>query len=202
MVRQPLHATMSAAERQSNPLSTSLYSLPEETAVIPDPLHPAIVHFPMALAVLVPGLAVLGTWVIARGLLPVRTWAVVLLLQVVLVGSAWLALETGEEQEERVERVVAERYIETHEEAAERFLWLAAIALIPIGAGLTESRRGLAMRIAGSVAAVAVLGAGVYVGHSGGELVYVHGAASAYANGAPGADTAQPTGSHAEHDDD
>ena len=103
--------------------------------MLPDPLHPAVVHFPIALAALIPLLALLSLLAIARSWLPVRTWAAIVLLQALLVGSAWLALETGEEQEERVERIVAERHIEDHEEAAEYLLPLAAR-----GAGTGGSR--------------------------------------------------------------
>ena len=98
--------------------------------MLPDPLHPAVVHLPIALALLVPLAALVGLLVIARGLTPGRAWAPVLLLQALLVGSAWLALETGENEEERVERVVAERHIEAHEEAAERFLLMAGLGLV------------------------------------------------------------------------
>ena len=154
--------------------------------MLPDPLHPAIVHLPIALAILIPGLALLGMILISKGFLPVRTWGLVVLLQVLLLGSAWLALETGEDQEERVERVVAERHIEDHEEAAERFLLLAGLGLLAMGTGLLSGRVGTTGRVVGVLAAVVVLAAGVSVGHSGGDLVYKHGAASAYING-PGA---------------
>ena len=147
---------------------------------VPDPLHPALVHLPIALAVLVPGFALLGILSIRRGLLPARTWAVVLLLQALLVLSGWLALETGEDQEERVERVVAERHIEAHEEAAERFQWIALATLAACVAGLLPARRGEVARLAALALAALGLVAGVSVGHSGGALVYEHGAAAAY----------------------
>ncbi len=148
--------------------------------MLPDPLHPAVVHLPIALAILVAGFAVPGLVLIHRGLLPSRSWAGVVLLQAILVGSGWVALETGEDEEERVERVVAERHIETHEEAAERFLLVAGIGLLACGAGLLPERIGAWGRVAGTLAAFGVLAAGVAVGHSGGELVYKYGAASAY----------------------
>ena len=148
--------------------------------MFPDPLHPAVVHLPIALAVIIPAFAILGTWLIYQGFLPARSWALIVLLQALLVGSSWVALETGEEEEERVESVVAEDPIEAHEEAAERFLLLAGIGLLASGAGLLSGRRGATGRIVGTVATVAVLAAGVSVGHSGGELVYKHGAANAY----------------------
>jgi uncharacterized membrane protein len=154
--------------------------------MIPDPLHPAIVHLPIALAVLIPGLAILGIFLVHKGFFPPRSWALIVLLQAVLVGSGWLALETGEEQEERVEQVVAERHIKTHEKAAERFLLLAGIGLLASAAGLLPRRIGTAGRVVGALATLGVLAAGVSVGHSGGELVYKHGAASAYVD-SPGA---------------
>ena len=148
--------------------------------MLPDPLHPAVVHLPIALAVLIPGLAVLAMILIRRQTLPPRSWALIVLLQALLVGSGWVALRTGEQQEERVERVVAERHIESHEEAAERFLIVAGVGLLATAGGLLRGRAGAVGRAAGTIAAFAVLAAGVDVGHSGGELVYKHGAASAY----------------------
>ncbi len=148
--------------------------------MLPDPLHPAVVHLPIALAILVPILGIVGIPLIQTRFLPPRTWGVIVLLQVLLLASGWLALETGEEQEERVERVVAERHIEAHEEAAERFLLLGGLGLLALSAGLLPGRNGAAGRVLGTLAALGVLAAGTSVGHSGGELVYVHGAASAY----------------------
>ncbi len=147
---------------------------------IPNPLHPAIVHFPIALAVLVPALALAVFVAIRAGRVPARTWLAVVVLQAALVGFAWFAMETGEEQEEKVEKVVAERHIEAHEEAAERFLYIAIAATLVSAAGLLQGGRGQAARAATLVAGLAVLAASVAVGHSGGELVYKHGAASAY----------------------
>lgn len=154
--------------------------------MMPDPLHPAVVHLPLALAVLLPGLAMLGTFLIHRGFLPTRAWALLVLLQALLVGSAWSALETGEDQEDRVEGFVAERLIEAHEEEAERFLLLAGIGLLAMTVGLLPRDAGRVGRVVGSACAFGVLAAGLAAGHSGGELVYRHGAANAYVD-APGA---------------
>ena len=94
--------------------------------MLPDPLHPAVIHPPIALAVLIPLLAAGALFAIQRGFLPARSWSAVASLQVLLAGSAWVAVETGEDQEERVEEVVAEHHIEEHEEAAEWFAIAAA----------------------------------------------------------------------------
>jgi uncharacterized membrane protein len=148
--------------------------------MLPNPLHPAVVHLPIALAVLMPAIALVALLAIRRGAAATRTWAGVVLLQGLLLGSGWLAVETGEREEEQVERFVPEARIEEHEEAGERFRNVAAGALVVSALGLLAGRAGGAARIATVAAGVAVLLAGVSVGHSGGELVYRHGAAEAY----------------------
>jgi len=153
---------------------------PEGPRMLPDPLHPAVVHLPIALAILIPVLAILGLVLIYMEFLPARSWILIALLQAILVGSGWLALETGEEQAERVERVVPERRIEEHADAAERFLIIAGIGLLASLAGILPRRIGAIGRAAGTLAALGALAAGGYVGHLGGDLVYKHGAASAY----------------------
>ncbi len=170
--------------------------------MLPDPLHPAVVHFPIALAALVPLLAVLAIVAIGRRFLPPRSWWLIVVLQALLVGSAWFATETGEDQEERVERVVAEGLIEEHEQAAERFLWVAAIGLALIALGLLPAGRGSAGRWLGTAASIAALAAAIPVGDLGGKLVYKHGAASAYVERASlrGADPGHDNGD--EHGDD
>jgi uncharacterized membrane protein len=149
--------------------------------LLPDPLHPAVVHLPIAFAILVPVVAAFALLAARTGLVPTRGWAFVVLLQALLVGSAWLALETGEEDEERAEKVVAERHIEAHEERAERLMFGAAAALLVLGAGLAPGRAGAVARPLGLVLALGVAALAADVGHSGGALVYEHGAAAAYA---------------------
>jgi len=148
--------------------------------MLPDPLHPALVHMPLALAVLMPLLALAAALAIRRRRIPARTWLAIVVLQGVLVGSGWLAAASGEQQEERVERVVAESAIESHEEQAEGFLLLGAVTLLAAGAGLLPAAAGGVARGVAVAATFAVLLGAVRVGHSGGELVYTHGAANAY----------------------
>jgi hypothetical protein len=45
-------------------------------------------------------------------------------LQTLLLGAGLFAMSTGEREEERVERVVPEAALSTHEAAAEQFIWL------------------------------------------------------------------------------
>lgn len=174
------------------------------------PLHPAIVHLPMGLAIVLPLLGAFLTFALWRDRLPRWAWSVVVGLQALLLAGAGMALRSGEADEDRVERVVSERFIEAHEHAAQTFTLAAAfvlaltIAVLVLRSG--PARRGL------SVAAVAgmlgVAGLGVRVGHAGGELVYVHGAGQAYAppGGAAGPGDAPPPaeapGPNGDGDDD
>jgi hypothetical protein len=134
----------------------------------------------MALAALMPLLALLGVIAIRGGLLPARVWLVVVLLQALLLGSGWVALETGEREEERVEKAVAESRIGVHEEQAERFMVAAAVGFLVAAAGLIGGSAGALVRGASVVVSAGVLAAAIAVGHSGGELVYRYGAANAY----------------------
>jgi len=168
--------------------------------MLPDPLHPAVVHFPLALAVLLPLSAVVALWAIRRGARPLSAWAVPFALAVLLTGSAWLALETGEREEEAVEAVVAESALEEHEEAAERFLLFAGALTLVAGMGLAGGTLGSAARILATAGTVGVLVAGISVGARGGELVYVHGAASAYTD-APGDVGPPPVGERRDEPD-
>ena len=148
------------------------------------PLHPAIVHMPLALAMLMPVMAIGFAWVLWVGRLGTRPWLAVVALQALLVGSALLAIKTGGAEEDRVESIVQESALHQHEEFAEQFAWAggATLALAVLVLFFRRPRVSRALTAAVVVATVAVAGLGLRVGHAGGQLVYVHGAAAAYAS--------------------
>ena len=166
--------------------------------MIPEPLHPAVVHFPLVLAFLLPIFAAGALWAIGRGTRPRRAWAIPLGLALALTVSAWAALVTGEAEEERVESVVGEAALHAHEEAAERFLVLSGLVLVVAGAGLLRGTPGTAARGLATAGSLVVLVAAAWVGKAGGELVYRHGAAQPYVAASP---TAVPVRG-GERDDD
>ena len=164
------------------------------------PLHPLVVHFPIVLAILLPISIALALWAIRKGTTPRRAWALPVALAAALTASAFVATRTGESQEDRVERVVPDGAIHGHEEAGERFLVLSAVLLVIATVGLAPRTIGRAARLVSAAGAVGLVLAAVQVGHSGGTLVYRHGAASAYATG--GGSTAASAGEAREDDDD
>ena len=165
------------------------------------PLHPALVHLPVAFALLLPLLALVTAVAIARGWLPARSWALVVLLHVLLAGSAWRAEQAGHHDEERVEKIVPRDAIETHEERAERFVLFCGAALLVTAAGLLAGGPGGVARGAAVVLAAGLTVAAIRTGESGGALVYQHGAASAWQpkNGASAPPTDAAAGEHSAH---
>ena len=166
------------------------------------PIHPKLVHLPIALAVLLPLLTsglLLAWW---RNWLPRRTWLLVPIAQALLVISGFAAMKAGEGDEGRVEHLVPEGVIETHEEAAERFVWTAAalllVTILPLL--LRRTNVALVLGLVATLGSLGVLGLGYRVGESGGGLVYRYGAAAAYANGAGGAGSPLPARGHDDDD--
>lgn len=170
--------------------------------------HPKVVHLPIALAVLMPLVCagLLFAWM--SDLLPRRAWIIALVLQVVLVGSSFVAMRSGETEEETVEAVVAEAQIEAHEEAAEVFTWTAATALLFFaGALLFGDPLGRKLAMMATASSLLVLALGYRAGQGGGALVYQHGAAAAYTSaagtaGGEGGGTATPAAVEEDDDDD
>ncbi len=152
--------------------------------MLPDPLHPMIVHFPIVLSVLLPIVAFGALYAIKGGARPMRAWGVAIAMSAALTASAWVAVETGEDQEERVEAVVGEAPLDAHASAGEALMVTSVAVLMVLALGLMPGDRGRLARYVGA-AGTLVMGVMAYrVGHSGGELVYTHNAAAAYA--APG----------------
>lgn len=149
--------------------------------MLPDPLHPALVHFPVVLAVLVP-LAALAAVLLARHPTATRpAWLVVILLAGGLAGTSWLAIETGEREEDRVEEILtSEAALSRHEARADQFLAMGMGVFGLSLVGLASGRIGRVGRTVAALASLVLVPGGLRVGHSGGELVYVHGAAQAY----------------------
>ena len=156
-------------------------------------LHPAIVHVPLGLAVVLP-LVVLVLVNHTRWGWPRSAFGIAVALQAVLFVGALLALRTGESAEERVEQRVPDVAIETHEHWATAFTWTAGsvLGLLLAGWWLPAGRTRFAVRAAAVAGSFAVLGLGVVAGYKGGELVYTHGA---------GGVAAQPAGGEQERND-
>jgi len=158
---------------------------------LPEPFHPALVHFPIALLVFGAGLTLLAAVV------PRRTLAVVATLTL-LVGTLGTraAKETGEDAEHDYKqsgKIPQEirRLIHEHEEAGEAAMvggWVATgLAAVMTAAvwhartagprGVTPGwrRAGIAVRALALAAAIVAAALVLRAGHLGGKLVYERG---------------------------
>lgn len=149
--------------------------------MLPNPLHPAVVHFPIVLALLSPLVAIGVLWAIRRGGGTRRNWTFLAALLAALALSAWVSLETGEEQEERVEDAVAAQPLHAHAGAAETFLVLSGGVLAIALVGFAGGRIGRIARAAATAGTLVLAIAVVRVGHTGGQLAYRYGAAGLFA---------------------
>lgn len=141
------------------------------------PLHPALVHLPLGLALVMPLLTV--------ALLAGRRWfgppvvGLVAVLQLVLVAGAVVAKETGEDAEGPAKEQGAPRaVIHEHEERAELFTVLAGLGFLALAGSTAAGTRRAAVPLLGaaSVLSLATAVQGARTGHEGGELVYEYGA--------------------------
>lgn len=143
------------------------------------PLHPIVVHFPIVLGFLLPFLAILLWWAIKKLQWTPKVWALVSAVALVYCLFATTAVLLGEEDEEKVEKVVSEKIIEEHEEAGELIPWFAGTLFLVSLGGFTvkySKQAKMAMIVLSLVGIVPLANAG----HTGGELVYKHGASVAH----------------------
>lgn len=145
------------------------------------PLHPMIVHFPMALTFIMPILIIVFAYMIKINKMTPKGWLVIVGLQLAVVVSGYVSLETGETEEHTVEKVLSKDLIHDHEEAAEIFVGSTVLALV-LSIGVFFIRKEFQLPIKLGIAVVGLVSCylAYKTGSLGGELVYKHGAASAY----------------------
>lgn len=147
------------------------------------PLHPLIVHFPIALTFILPFLILVFAYMIKTQKMSHVAWLVIIGLQVATTATGYIALETGENEEHAVEKVLDKKLIQAHEESAETFVGFTVLALVlSVGSYFLRSELQFFAQL---VICVVTLVSGYLAyntGNQGGELVYRHGAAQAYAH--------------------
>lgn len=168
------------------------------------PLHPKIVHIPLALAIILPllNLSLLLSW--WKRWLPRRVWIISACLHALMTFTAFVAMQTGETDEHTAERVVSEHKIHEHEEAAELFLWVSVIALLLalVAAIADQEKLGLKYALATTVLAFLCAFLAVEAGYHGGELVYKYGAGRAFSPDKYGGVSDLPVADDPHHDSD
>jgi len=147
------------------------------------PLHPAVVHIPIAFALLIPFLgAVFLMWTREEDALAQRILRVPAVLQAITVVAAFGAQRTGDEDHHKVEEFVDRALIHEHEEAGELFFIACIVTLLPWFASAIAKRADVARKsaITGILFGLVAAWLAVRAGDLGGALVYHHGAAEAW----------------------
>ena len=174
--------------------------------MLPDPLHPEVVHFPIALLLLGAPLAVVAVFV--------RRWNLPVLAAVVLAlggGGALVATWTGGQAAELAGELNGggEQVLDQHEDWGGRARNAGIVAAVLAVASASLFRKPVAARAAGAAAALAAVAAAFSVaqaGHYGGQVVYKHGVgvntAAAGESTAEGGKKASKEGKQKHGDDD
>lgn len=146
------------------------------------PLHPIIVHFPIALTFILPFMILAFAYMIKVNKMSNQAWFIVISLQLATTITGYVALDSGETEEHQVEKVVDKKIIHAHEESAEIFVGSTVLALV-LSVAAFFLRKELQFMVQLGIALVSLVSCylAYNTGHSGGALVYEHGAASAYA---------------------
>ena len=145
------------------------------------PFHPIIVHFPLALTFILPALVLIFAFMIKRNKMSHQAWMIIIGLQILTTATGYIALDSGEEAEETVEKVVDKKIIHEHEERAEIFVGATVLALVlSVAAYFLKTQIQIFVQLAVCLVSLTACFLAYRTGESGGELVYKHGAASAY----------------------
>ena len=142
---------------------------------LPEPLHPAVIHFPIALSLVALLLDLVSRHRRAHSLEPAGG----VLMALAALGGIAATLTGQAAEEEAVVPRAAKALLERHEELGEIAMWvLIAAALVRLALAWRGAFRGVLAwaYLALAIGAAALVG---YQGYLGGELVFRHGLGTA-----------------------
>lgn len=149
----------------------------------PELLHPAIVHLPLGVAVVLPALCLIALWLHFRrheeSAVFARFWVALVACLLAASAGALLAHETGEAGEHALEKFIEKAAIGRHEAFSKVFAGLlyAASAVGVLVFFLRGRVKGLGILLVSALCTAALV-AGILTGNEGGKLVYEHKAAN------------------------
>lgn len=174
-----------------------------------DGLHPLIIHFPIALLIVVPILILIGAFSAKRG----KAFLVsALILMAIGTAATFIAVSTGEAAGELAERVAnVEPVLESHEELAETtrtvFSVLTAVfGIIVIAPMIFRKELSARVTIPLNLAFLLFYSSGIVLlintAHEGGRLVHQYGVHAMMATNGQAVTTTTGTKQKEEDDDD
>lgn len=148
------------------------------------PLHPALVHLPLGLAVVLGPLLLGLFWFERRAPAQRGPWWTGAMLSCALALSALAASSAGEDEALRLAGRLPASAIAAHDDAAGLFTADAVlVALLALASGVAaQPRPRRALQLASVVLAMSLVPLAIRAGQAGGALVWQHGAASTRAD--------------------
>ena len=147
------------------------------------PFHPIVVHFPIALGVLVPVMGMFLIWAMSSKRANAKSWGIMVFITALYLASAVGAVKTGELDEHNAEELIGRSLVHDHEEAGEKVPWAAGILFVSCLVTYAISRNKLSWtHKLVTLLAIAGLYPLLYAGETGGKLVYEQGAARIHWN--------------------
>lgn len=145
------------------------------------PNHPFLAHIPLVLALFLPLVLGIIVVLVTKKKLPISSWWIAVSMQLLVVVFAYVALSTGEAEEDLVRQFVHKSFIGKHENIAEMFAGASVILLgLMMVALFVKENLAKHLRMVTCVLSLLPLGIGLYAGRLGGEIAYAHGGAEAY----------------------
>ena len=142
--------------------------------MLPDPLHPAVVHFPIVLMLIAPLVTAYVLWRLRGAESRTKTWFIVPVLLAAVAVSGFVAQQSGEQGEEVAEEFVEHDVIERHEEQGKQFVWFALATVVVAAAAFASGSVGWSLRMLTLVMTIVGAILVTRTGHSGGTMVYDH----------------------------
>ena len=156
---------------------------PQQRSMKPELLHPAIVHLPLGISIVLPVLALLAVWLHFKrrdeSAVFARFWAALMVCLIAASIGAFVAHETGEAGEHLIGKSLPDGVVEIHEKYSKVFsaLLYAATAVGALGFFLHGRLKGYAILVVTALCSAALF-AGILTGNAGGNLVLKHKAAN------------------------
>ncbi len=135
------------------------------------PFHPIVVHLPIAIGCLLPLLMIFNVITIQRFQWPVKTWWMIVLLQVIFLITSIVAVQTGEYDEE-TGRAPLVSGLSIHEEWGEKVPIAATVMLILSFSPILIPSKSTRMMVICIFASFGVILLLIQTGHTGGKLIY------------------------------
>lgn len=143
------------------------------------PLHPMMVHLPIGLSVLMPFIFGVIIFLIKKNKIGSTTFIAAVVFQAVLTVASFAAVQSGRIEEHKMKETgwVSHDLVSEHEHAGKRAFYVMIAALVVSAAAIANTKFQFHLQMGALVLSVVIAGMITIVGHLGGELVYVHGAA-------------------------